>query len=55
MCPHRHHTHNETEKRKRKVAEAVESSGCAHLDGLPEEALAQDLPVEQVAGPEDLL
>lgn len=32
-----------------------EPSGCAHLDGLPEEALAQDLSVDEVAGPEDLL
>lgn len=33
----------------------AEPSSCAHLDGLPEEALAQDLPVDEVAGPEDLL
>lgn len=28
---------------------------CTHLDGLPEEALPQDLPVDQVTRPEDLL
>ena len=28
---------------------------CAHLDGLPKEALPQDLPVDQVTWPEDLL
>lgn len=28
---------------------------CAYLDGLPKEALSQDLPVDQVTWPEDLL
>lgn len=37
------------------VAKSAATASCAHLDGLSEEALPQDLPVDQVTGPEDLL
>lgn len=42
-------------QRKVVVAERAAAASSAHLDGLPKEALPQDLPVDQVAGPEDLL
>jgi hypothetical protein len=31
------------------------AAACTHLDGLPKEALPQDLSVDQVTWPEDLL
>lgn len=36
-------------------AEKRAAAACVYLDGLPKEALSQDLPVDQVTWPEDLL